>query len=285
MADWKGRGGGRLPGQPSNTFKGGAGAGGGRPGGQPNLSISGGAGKGGGRPGNQPSLSISGGHGRGGGRSSSQPSAQANTNVQLGARSFSLQGATGIDLPARSFSLKAAVDYGGSSKTFNLKQSASTSNQRAGSTIKSASGEMNPRVADPEGNFIFTLEIDGIEVAQFKECSGLKSSTQIFELEEGGMNHRVHKLAGQSRWENITLRYGVTSDTSLLEWRNEVLQDEFSLRRNGSVVMKTLQLQEVRRYNFVQAWPVAWEGPSFDANAADLAVEMIEIAHHGVSIS
>lgn len=266
MADWRGRGGGRLPGQPSLSFRGGAGHGEGRAGSQPSLDIQGGPGKGSGRPGSQPSL-------------------QANANVQLPARSYSLKASTSMDLPGRSFSLKAAVDYGGSSKSFNTRQRASSSPQRAGSTIKSASGEMNPRVADPEGNFIFTLEIDGIEVAQFKECSGLKSSTQVFELEEGGMNQRVHKLPGQSRWENLTLRYGVTSDTSLLTWRNEVLKDEFKKRRNGSVVMKTLQMQEVRRYNFVQAWPVAWEGPSFDAGGADLAVEMIEIAHHGISIS
>lgn len=266
MADWRGRGGGRLPGQPSNTFSGGAGMGGGRPGSQPTLDIKGGAGMGGGRPGNQPSLG-------------------ANANVQLAARSFSLKASTTMGLPARSFSLKAAVDYGGSSKSFNIKSSAPTGNQRAGSSSKAATGEMSPRVADPEGNFIFTLEIDGIEVAQFKECGGLKSSTAVFELEEGGMNHRVHKLPGQSRWENITLRYGVTSDTSLLSWRNEVLSDSFQKRRNGSVIMKTLQMQEVRRYNFVQAWPVAWEGPSFDASGADLAVEMLEIAHHGISIS
>ena len=266
MADWRGRGGGRLPGQPSNTFSGGPGSGGGRAGGQPSLDISGGPGKGGGRAGSQPSL-------------------QANTAVQLGGRTFFLKESTSISVATPSSSIKAAVEYGGTSKTYSLKQSASTSPQRAGSTIKAATGETSPRVADPEGNFIFTLEIDGIEVAQFKECSGLKTSTQVFELEEGGMNHRVHKLPGQTRWENITLRYGVTSDTSLLEWRNEILQDEFSLRRNGAVVLKTLQMQEVRRYNFVQAWPVSWEGPAFDASSADLAVEMIEIAHHGISIS
>ncbi len=285
MADWRGRGGGRQPGQPSLSFKGGAGHGEGRAGGQPSLDIRGGEGRGGGRAGSQPQLDIQGGAGRGGGRGGNQPTLQANASVQLPTRSFSLQGSTSIALATPSASIKAKVEYGGSSTKMAAKISASTSGQRAGSTIKSSTGEMNPRVADPEGNFIFTLEIDGIEVAQFKECSGLKSSTAIFELEEGGMNHRVHKLPGQSRWENITLRYGVTSDTSLLSWRNEVLQDAFQQRRNGSIVMKTLQMQEVRRYNFVQAWPVAWEGPSFDANAADLAVEMIEIAHHGVSVS
>ncbi|MFZ5475681.1 MAG: phage tail protein [Myxococcota bacterium] len=290
MGEWTGRGKGRNPGQPSNTFKGGKGAGGGRPGSQPTLSISGGAGKGGGRPGSQPSLSISGGAGRGGGRSSAN-----NPTLDIsggegrgGGRSSnqpSLSASTSIELPGRSFSLKAAVDFGGSSaKSYSIKSSTSK-DQRAGSTIKSSSGESNPRVADPEGNFIFTLEISGIEVAQFKECSGLKSTTDVFELQEGGVNHTVHKLPGQTRWDNIVLRAGVTSDTSLMAWRDEILQDDFGNRRNGSIVMKTLQMEEVRRYNFVNAWPVAWEGPSFDAGGADLAVEMLEIAHHGVYVT
>jgi phage tail-like protein len=142
-------------------------------------------------------------------------------------------------------------------------------------------------VADPEGNFIFALEIDGIEVAQFLECSGLKTSTEVFELQEGGMNHRVHKLPGQSRWENLQLRYGLTSDVSLLKWRNEILADKFSGqgRRGGSIVVKNNQMKVVRRYNFVEAWPVSWEGPSLSASGAELAIEMIELAHSGISVS
>ena len=285
MADWKGRGGGRAAGQPSLNLKGGAGMGGGRPGSQPSLDIKGGAGKGGGRPGSQPSPTITGGAGKGGGRPGNQPSHQANANVQLPERSYSLKESSTIGLAGRTWSIKAAVDFGGllrSQKKGGVPLGESTTPSRSS---REKNGENNPAVVDPEGNFIFTLEIDNIQVAQFRECNGLKSTTAIFELEEGGMNDRVHKLPGQSRWGNITLRYGVTSDTSLLQWRNEVLVDDFAKRRNGSIVMKTLEMKEVRRYNFVQAWPVAWEGPSFDANAAALAIEMIEIAHHGLSVT
>ena len=140
-------------------------------------------------------------------------------------------------------------------------------------------------IVEPEGNFIFELEIDGISVGQFMECSGLKTTTQVFELEEGGMNHRVHKLPGQSRWENLVLRYGVTGDTGLLEWRQELLEDGFSKRRNGAIILKNLAMEEVRRYSFTGAWPVAYEGPNFVANGAELAVEMIELAHAGVTVS
>lgn len=229
----------------------------GRSGSQPTLDIKGGAGRGGGRGGSQPTLDISGGTGRGGGRSSSQPT------------------------------LKAKVDFGGLSVALSGGRvtSATTSARGHTSIAKSASGEKSPRVADPEGNYYFALEIDNTEVAQFREASGLKTSTAVFELEEGGMNHRVHKLPGQSRWDNITLRYGVSSDVSLLKWRDEILEDQFGKRRNGSIVLKTLSGDEVRRYSFVQGWPVAWEGPSFNADAAELAIEMIEIAHHGIQVT
>lgn len=140
-------------------------------------------------------------------------------------------------------------------------------------------------IEEPEGNFIFELEIDGVAVANFLECNGIKTSTQVFELEEGGMNHRVHKLPGQSRWENITLRYGVTSDTSLLDWRNEILDDSFAKRRNGAIIVKNNAMEEVRRYSFVNAWPVAYEGPQFSSQGSELAIEMIEIAHHGITVS
>jgi phage tail-like protein len=137
---------------------------------------------------------------------------------------------------------------------------------------------------DPEGNMIFALEIENVEVANFLECSGLKSSTEIFEIQEGGLNEYVHKLPGQTRWENIVLRHGVTSDITLQQWREEVTQDKFSARRAGAIIIKRLNGSEVRRYTFKNAWPVAWEGPAFNANGADLAVEMLEIAHHGIEV-
>jgi len=277
MADWRGRGQGRKEGQASLNLKGGAGMGGGRAGSQPSLQITGGAGKGGGRGGAQPSLDITGGAGKGGGRGGAQPSLDITGGAGKG-------GGRGGAQP----SLGAKVDYGGASLSFSLKGSASTTSARAETSIGKATGaESSPRVADPEGNFMFYLVLGNSTepVAQFKEASGLKSSTQVFELEEGGVNHRVHKLPGQSRWDNLVLRYGVSSDTQLATWRNEILSDEFGKRKSGSIVMMTVAGEEVRRYNFTDGWPVAWEGPHFSADGAEVAVEMIEIAHSGLQIS
>lgn len=230
MAEWRGRGKGRVPGQPSVPGEGGAGAGGGREGSQPTVSSSGSW------------------TGRGKGRESGQPS----------------MGDGGIS---------AAPDK----RSWKMK----------GSTASATSRSETSSIADPEGNFVFALELNGSEVAHFLECSGLKTTTEVFELQEGGMNYAVHKLPGQSKWENILLRYGVSKSTTLLGWRDQILQDSFTKesRLSGAIVVKNNQMQVVRRYNFVDAWPVSWEGPSFQASGAELAIECVELAHHGIYVS
>ena len=52
----------------------------------------------------------------------------------------------------------------------------------------------------------------------------------------------------------------------MLEWRGAILQDKFKAdsRRNGAIVVKNNNMQVVRRYNSKAAWPVSWEGPSFN---------------------
>jgi phage tail-like protein len=73
----------------------------------------------------------------------------------------------------------------------------------------------------------------------------------------------------------------------LLGWRGDVIGDNFGqdMRKNGAIVVKNNQMQVVRRYNFMDAWPVSWEGPAFNANSNELAIESIEIAHNGIEVT
>ena len=140
---------------------------------------------------------------------------------------------------------------------------------------------------DPYGNYYFALEINGTEVAHFMECSGLKTTAEVFEIEEGGLNGRSHKRPGRSEWDNIVLRYASSTSTFLLEWRDRYLQDKFAERKSTTGVIKLMNNagEVLRRYEFVNAWPVSWEGPSLSSGSSELAVESLEIAHEGLTIS
>lgn len=139
---------------------------------------------------------------------------------------------------------------------------------------------------DPWGNHYFALELQGLEVAHFVECTGLKSVSTVFEIEEGGYNGNVHKRPGQSRWENIVLKSATSVSMRLLEWRDEFLQDLYQSREgtSGSVVVYSNAGAELRRFNFVSAWPVGWEGPQLNAGGSELGIETLELAHEGIYI-
>lgn len=289
MGDWKGRGGGRASSHPpAVTGTGGPGRGGGRAAGQPSISSRGSwVGAGGGRKSSQPSLgdsvmSIAGRMATSAGLRLASMAAYELRNYLEGLHPSSGswvgrgKGRAGPQASIKDGSLM------GTRSTASTVHMLSNKNQAGGTGVLA-----DKHVADPEGAYVFCLEINGIEVAQFLECSGLKSSTTVFELEEGGMNHRVHKLPGQSKWENIILRYGVTGDVSLMAWRSEIIMDNFGTeaRKNGAIVLKNNQMNVVRRYNFMGAWPVSWEGPSFNSQSNELAIEAIELAHNGIEVN
>jgi phage tail-like protein len=131
---------------------------------------------------------------------------------------------------------------------------------------------------DPYRNFNFLVEIDGITQASFIECSGLESTTEVIETRSGGDSTTVYKLPGKTSYADITLKWGVTSSTELMTWRQNVINGVIN-RQNGSVVLYDLTNQtEVARWDFFSAWPTKWDGPSLNAKGNDIAIDTMVIA-------
>jgi phage tail-like protein len=146
-----------------------------------------------------------------------------------------------------------------------------------------------PEDWDPWGNYYFSLEIDKTEIAQFLECSGLKTATTVFEIEEGGLIAHTHKRPGYAKWENIVLKRAVHKSDAFVAWRDQYLQTPkkgWSDRATttAAIVIRDNAGEQLRRYTINGCWPVSWEGPSFSGGGSELAVETLEIAHEGVIV-
>ena len=127
-------------------------------------------------------------------------------------------------------------------------------------------------------NFNFLVEIDGITQASFTECSGLESTTEVIETRSGGDSTTVYKLPGKTSYADITLKWGITSSTEMMTWRQNVINGVIA-RQNGSVVLYDLTNQtEVARWDFFAAWPTKWDGPSLNAKGNDVAIDTMVIA-------
>jgi phage tail-like protein len=131
---------------------------------------------------------------------------------------------------------------------------------------------------DPYRSYNFLVEIDGITQAGFQECSGLDSQTASVDYREGTDPAHVRKLTGLNSFTAISLKRGITDSDELWRWRDAAVNGRTE-RRNGSIVLLDEKGEEKLRWNFCEAWPSKWTGPSFNATGNSVAIESLEIMH------
>lgn len=134
---------------------------------------------------------------------------------------------------------------------------------------------------DPYRAFNFLVELEGITRAGFREASGLDTSADAVEYREGGEAITARKLPGLVKYSNITLKWGISDDHELWDWHYKVLQGKVE-RKNGSIILLDETGAEKVRWNFRNAWPTKWSGPTFNATGDEVAIETLEIVHEGV---
>ena len=140
-----------------------------------------------------------------------------------------------------------------------------------------ATGDRN----DPYNAFNFLIDIEGVTVAGFSECSGLTTETDIVEYRNGDEEITVRKLPGLRKYTNIALKRGYTDSAELWNWRKKVI-DGKTERKSGSITLLNEARDEALRWNFSEGWPSKWEGPTFNAKNNEVAIETLEIAVEGL---
>lgn len=139
------------------------------------------------------------------------------------------------------------------------------------------------RSRDPFGGFRFRVEIDDITVAGFSEVSGLQVEVEVEDYREGGMNEYIHRLAGPARYpNNLVLKHGITDVDALWVWHHHGVQGKVK-RKNVAIILLNSMGEEAWRWTVKEAYPMRWIGPDLRANAAEVAVETIELVHRGIS--
>ncbi len=175
---------------------------------------------------------------------------------------------------------------------------------------------------DPAPAYLFVVELEGIAIGLFTECSGLGVKRDVEEYKEGGVNHYVHKLPGRLEFKNIVLKRGLSLSQALWDWFSIGAYDFNVQRMNFSIIQgapghnfatavagavgltssesgetwqsaaQNIAFQvlgggfgKVKHWNVEDAYPVHWEVASLTTSSTMAAIEEIEIAHHGLSLT
>ena len=130
----------------------------------------------------------------------------------------------------------------------------------------------------------FRVEISGITTASFSEILGLDLSIDIVDYRTGAaLQSTAERLPGLVRYENITLKRGMTQNTDLWNWVKNILNG-VSDKRSMAIVLQDAQRNDVVTWNVVNSWPCRWSGPVLKAGSSEIAFESVEICHEGIEL-
>jgi phage tail-like protein len=133
----------------------------------------------------------------------------------------------------------------------------------------------------------FRLVITGLAGVDFSECTGLASEVGTEEYLEGGENRFAHRFPTRGSSPNLVLKRGIASTNALWDWYAEYLATGHVLPRDGQVELLSWidgDLAPARVWWFRRGYPVKISGPDLNAMSSAVAIESLEMAHHGLGL-
>ena len=144
-----------------------------------------------------------------------------------------------------------------------------------------AGGELR---LDPYQSCNFVVEIEGLLIGGFNQCTGLAVEVEMHEYREGGQNEFVHRFAGATRHPPLLLKHGMSPLDGLWGWHQDVAAGNVR-RRNGTIYLLNRAQMPVLWWHIREALPLKWSGPELQADSAAVAFETVELTHRGLSRS
>ena len=133
---------------------------------------------------------------------------------------------------------------------------------------------------DPALAIRFHVEVDGVDIGSWTECSGLSAEFEVFEWNEGGNNEFVHRLPGRIKYQNVTLVRAIDHESANLAAWFSGLQRAVS-RKTAAISAYDGNKREIATWNLAGVWPVKYSGPSLSSDGSGVAKETLELAHNG----
>ncbi len=130
----------------------------------------------------------------------------------------------------------------------------------------------------------FNFRVEGLEVASFSEVSGLSSDGDAVDYREGtDVALSVRKLTGLRKYNNVTLKRGVTQSAVLWAWYQNVINGVRD-RRDVTVILQNEEHLDVVRWHLSNCYVNKYEVSTLTATANEVVVETVELVHEGLTM-
>ncbi|SDJ22251.1 conserved hypothetical phage tail region protein [Paraburkholderia steynii] len=133
---------------------------------------------------------------------------------------------------------------------------------------------------DPLRGFRYIVEIDGLASGAFLRVKGIAREVRHESYREGGVNEYEHKLVTQVTYSSVVFERGLALD-DLWKWALATADGDVT-RRTVRVRLQDEAGVRAWAWQIEHAIPVKWSSSDLDANASQVVMETLELAHHGL---
>lgn len=132
--------------------------------------------------------------------------------------------------------------------------------------------------------FHFQVNWGGARIG-FSEVAGLDMQVEVIEYREGSSPvYSKQKMPGIQKYSNITLKRGIfQGDNDFFNWLKTVSLNTIE-RRDLTISLMNENHEPVMTWKVRNAWPVKVQSSDLKADANEVAIESIELAHEGLTI-
>lgn len=136
---------------------------------------------------------------------------------------------------------------------------------------------------DPLRNFRFKVEVDNAEMG-FSEVAIAETATDAIEYREGSDPAHLRKLSGLTKYGNITLKYGATTNSKkLFDWHQSIVLGQVDKnRKKVTVIVLDDTGSPKARFLISEAWPVKYHSSDLNGKGNEVVIELLELANEGI---
>ncbi|MFJ9605791.1 phage tail protein [Kitasatospora sp. NPDC101176] len=136
----------------------------------------------------------------------------------------------------------------------------------------------------------FRVTVDGLDLGGWSSCKGLAVNFDCEELETGGNYEHTFLLPKRLKYSNITLSRAMTAEgtATVHQWLRDIAgdwmhsyEDDYTPNTATITLLDSSGQTAVHCWTLKDVYPRAWKGPDLDADSTKVAIETLELAHHG----
>jgi len=127
----------------------------------------------------------------------------------------------------------------------------------------------------------FDVVVDGIDLGAWASCEGLKVDFGLKEIKVGGNNdHKVY-LPDRVFYPPLVLKRAMNAKDSakVMSWLRSMI--DATEGGTATITLRDSHHETVSEWTFANARPSVWQGPTLNATAKDVAIEVLQLVHEG----